>query len=205
MARRASLALLLAGLLSTLVPARGERFGDLGGLEGGAGGVTRVRAQLGTRMGTRARRDPREGLGDVLLEAGLGGQRGPPGPPPRRAGRALPAGSQRPREAAARPSNFFPGRVWTYSRGEMQRVFSKSQTPIAGGTRASRGPWVPARGRLLRCPQPACAPLQRPGSPPGAPRGAPVFVVARGATPCVPGPKFGLGCAACEAAERGWG
>lgn len=73
MARRAALALLLVGLLSTLVPARGERYGDLGGLEGGAGGVTRGHGPTRGPARGRARRDPREGLGDVLQEAGLGG------------------------------------------------------------------------------------------------------------------------------------
>lgn len=91
----------------------------------------------------------------------------------------------------------------------MPRVFSKSATPVVGGARGSRWRWVLARGTLLRCLPPrvcAPAPLQRPEHPPP-------FWRTPGRTLCWcagshalrSGPKFGVCCAACAPAERGWG
>lgn len=177
---------------------------------GGGRSAPAAPAGLGTTR-TRPRAPGPQGgpRGAPYVRRASGDAAGTPGPPPRSAGRAVPAGSQRPKRAASRRSNFFPGRVWTYSRGEMPRVFSKSATPVVGGARGSRWLWVLARGTLLKCPRPrvcAPAPLQRPEPP------APFW-----RTPCGclcwcagshalrSGPKFGVCCAACAPAERGWG
>lgn len=183
------------------------------GLVGAEGGrsVPGAPAGLGTTR-TRPRAPGPQGgpRGAPYVRRASGDAAGTPGPPPRSAGRAVPAGSQRPKRAASQRSNFFSGAGLDLLQGRNaacvfqvsnSRSWRRSREPLALGARTRDTSQVPPAPRVRPC-SPAAA--RAPPTPfwrtPG--RG---LCCCAGSHALRSGPKFGVCCAACAPAERGWG